>query len=285
MISASYLTDVPIELLEELHRMLGEVMVVGAHARDLHLVAAGRPASRRTVDLDLAIAVSSQEQYERLLPDARRSANGMGVTVMGVAVDVIPFGGVGDENNVIEPTDGILLDVTGMKEAFDTALTVTLPSGGCVRVPTLDAMVVLKTVAWGMRRDREPKDAPDLRDLLGIAGGDDHVEVWEALDVGELVVQYDSRPELAACHQMGRRIALHFTPPTVERCTSLWVMNREALVADMRTGEADDLLQALVNGCGSVLDHQLADHGRTLHLPVRLPEGLGVQPVEGLRDR
>lgn len=51
---------VPLAVLEQLQRELGDYMLIGALARDLHVAGiAGLPLGRATQDLDISIAVGS----------------------------------------------------------------------------------------------------------------------------------------------------------------------------------------------------------------------------------
>lgn len=57
---------VPVEVLRVLRAELGDFLLIGAAARDLVAhVAGGVPLSRATQDLDIAVGVSSYDEYAR----------------------------------------------------------------------------------------------------------------------------------------------------------------------------------------------------------------------------
>ncbi|HJC60697.1 MAG TPA: hypothetical protein H9755_10290 [Candidatus Dietzia intestinigallinarum] len=145
-----------------------DAMLMGAHARDRIVgINAGLPGGRRTSDLDLAIAVPSIDAFKDATSDLDQSGGtGMRFRVERVQVDLIPFGVGGRLRSPIEVVEGVQMDITGIDEAFATAERMPDPYQG-LRIPTLQAMIVLKTVAWKMRWRETDKDAQDLYLLLG----------------------------------------------------------------------------------------------------------------------
>lgn len=144
-----------------------DAMLLGAHARD-HVVGtnAGLAGGRITSDLDLAIAVPSIDAFKDATSDLDRSGGtGMRFRVEQVQVDLIPFGVDGRLHYPIEVVKGVHMDIAGIDEAFATAERMPDPFQG-LRIPTLQAMIVLKTVAWKMRWRETDKDAQDLNLLL-----------------------------------------------------------------------------------------------------------------------
>lgn len=157
----------PIHVFRTLDRELGDYFVIGSIARDLwaHVVA-GLPPGRLTEDLDVSIAVASlTELQDRTAGLDGPNASGVRYLVAEVKVDVIPFGQI-EQANLVEPAEGVVLDVTGMRDAAATSVQVTVDHDLVVRFASLPAMIALKLVAWGMRRGHTSKDAEDLGLLI-----------------------------------------------------------------------------------------------------------------------
>ena len=133
-----------------------EFFVVGAAARDLLLehVHGVRPF-RSTGDVDIAVAVEGWAEYDALVGtlvdghDFRRTEVEHRVRRGGLAVDVVPFGGVARDDHEVEwPESDRTMSVLGYREAFDAAVGVRIGDAPPVRVASLPGVVVLKLVAW-----------------------------------------------------------------------------------------------------------------------------------------
>lgn len=212
--------ELPLDVLHELDGRLGECLLLGAHARD-HIVydQAGLTKTRSTNDLDLAFAVESVEAFvEKTRGLTVSSDTGMRFLVTGRPVDLIPFGTAGSlVQGVVQVAPGIEMDVTGLSEAFATAAP--MGTHEWLRLPTLQAMVVLKTVAWAMRGGSTNKDAVDLGLLLGcVASGAFEDRCY---DDSELLGRWDADPELVGSFLTGRAAAADL-PSATEKCLVHW---------------------------------------------------------------
>lgn len=207
---ASTRTDLPLpfaavaDLVNHLRGHTDRLVIVGAVARDLVASGAGGlPVARATVDVDIAIAVSSFDAYADL-GDIRPRAAGPHHLFRGIPVDVIPFGAVELQRHVRFPDDW-RLDVTGIAEAAEHPMQVTLPGGTVVPVASLEAQTVLKLLAWrdrGTSADR--KDALDLSTLFeaGHSG-----RYRDSLYLDPALESYDYDLPTAAAHRLGRDAA------------------------------------------------------------------------------
>lgn len=149
-------------------------LIVGAFARDLHLVYGhGIETQRQTEDLDFALAVPDWAAFEAL--QQRLIASGAFTVSATVAhrlrhrnnlpIDLVPFGSVETrERRIAWPPSGeVVMDVFGFREALVTAHEVVLPGDVSTRVLSLPALVLLKIVCWQDRHYKSPrKDAHDL---------------------------------------------------------------------------------------------------------------------------
>lgn len=179
--------DIPVpeavvaELAGRARRAGLDILVIGAAARDLVVHAPIRTTTTRaTLDVDIAVAVGGPGEVSALtagLDRVRGSEHTF--TVLGVEVDVVPFGGLERDRKVRFP-DGNQLDVNGIAEALRTSVEVVLPAGTTVRVASLPAQAVLKVLAWRDRRFDSTKDARDLHDILSAASeGPYEDETWD----------------------------------------------------------------------------------------------------------
>jgi predicted nucleotidyltransferase len=155
-----------------------DILLVGATARDLLLFYAhGIKVARGTEDIDLAFAVASWTDFEKLRKsllssDVFRSHPSGAHRLLyrqDMVVDLIPFGGLENDDRTISwpPHGDIVMSVLGFEEAFESSIDVLLPSARQVAVVSLPMLAVLKVLAWSERRTLAPrKDAFDLLLIL-----------------------------------------------------------------------------------------------------------------------
>src|ERR1700730_13223045 len=175
-----------------------DYFLAGATAREVILRHVfGRPAGRRTLDIDFGIAVRDWEHFETLksaLVEAGFTAHAHAhqrliyPTTPAVIVDLIPFGGVEREDRTIAwpPEEDFVMRVAGFSEAMESSVPVRLAGDLVVRVVSIPALLVLKLFAW-LDRKQEKRDAPDIHTLLkeyGDAGNEDRL-YGEALNILE----------------------------------------------------------------------------------------------------
>jgi predicted nucleotidyltransferase len=164
--------------------------LAGATAREIMLRHVfGRPPGRRTLDVDLGIAVRDWSHFEllqgALIEEARFKSEAHRVQRLvypsspGVVVDLIPFGGVEAEDRTIAwpPDEDIVMRVTGFSDGLASAIPVRLDQDLVIPVVSLPVLLVLKLFAWNDRK-HEKRDAPDIYTLLkeyGDAGNEDRL--------------------------------------------------------------------------------------------------------------
>lgn len=148
-------------------------LIVGAFARDLHLVFAhGIAVLRQTEDIDVAMAVPDWAAFDQL--KAQLMATGSfkeskathRLRHRHLPLDLVPFGSVETPDRKIAwpPRGDVVMDVFGFREAQETAVGVTLPGGVQASVVSLPALALLKLVCWQDRHQSAPKkDALDLQ--------------------------------------------------------------------------------------------------------------------------
>lgn len=244
---------VPEEVLAELSescRVLDlEFLVVGAAARDLviHALQDTDPV-RATEDVDIAVAVHGREQFTTLTGRLSRKGNAEHTfVVLGVDVDVVPFGGI-ERDREVRFADDHLLDVTGLQEAHSTSTLVRMPQGTEVRVATASAQTALKILAWRDRHHDNPKDGLDLGIILAAMSSDPFVdEVWED---DEALDATDADIFAAASFHYARIAAEAFTPADGKAVGDVLndPVQRQKLLRQMRNSLAPDLIDAYRSG-------------------------------------
>lgn len=228
-------------------------LVIGAVARDLvvHLPLGHAPA-RATKDVDIAIAVPSHDGFEAFARGLERRPSGAhAFSVAGIAVDVVPFGGI-EADGTITFSDDHRMSVIGLTEAASSADRVKLSDDLTVSVAAIEAQCPLKVLAWRDRHATDTKDAHDLITLL-FAGSEGRyaTETWDdesCLDVN------DDDILLAGAYRLGREGSTSFSAE--RHAVVLEILDDEErlqmLVRQARRLGAKDVLDAYVRGFSSL---------------------------------
>jgi predicted nucleotidyltransferase len=239
-----------IRKIDEVARRHGtNYFLAGATAREVILRHVfGRPAGRRTLDIDFGIAVRDWKHFETLKSSLVDQA-GFTVhahahqrliypTTPAVIVDLIPFGGVEREDRTIAwpPEEDFVMRVAGFSDGMESSVPVRIADDLVVRVVSLPALLVLKLFAW-LDRKHEKRDAPDIHTLLkdyGDAGNENRL-YGEALNILE-AEGYDV--EIAGARLLGGDAAAVVSADTRRRV-------RDILESDR---EMDDLTNQIIGG-------------------------------------
>lgn len=152
--------------------------LAGATAREILLRHGfGRPPGRRTLNVDLGIALRDWDHFELLKsslvehggfqPHARMVQRLIYPSKPSVVVDLIPFGGLESADRTIAwpPDEDIVMRVAGFSDALESAIPVCLEKDFVILVVSLPMLLVLKLFAW-VDRKHEKRDAPDIYTLL-----------------------------------------------------------------------------------------------------------------------
>jgi predicted nucleotidyltransferase len=182
-----------------------DIMLVGAAARDIlirHVV--GSPPQRATMDVDIAIAVKSWSEVTCLTSSMDMTRGVIHkFLILGVEVDVIPFGGIESPERTITWPNDHEMDVFGFAEALSSAVRVRLPGDVKVFVASLAAQSLLKLLAWRDRHYQDRKDAIDLRSIIDAYSQGPYFEQLYN-DHENYLVQYEYDAALAGAARMGQ---------------------------------------------------------------------------------
>ena len=194
-----------VELLRKLtvsfNRMHREFYVIGATARDIILKqVVGSDSKRRTMDLDIAIAIPNWETYAEvqdvLVADGFEKSRDFKQRFYyrEYELDIVPYGNVAKDNDIIywPPEEDIAMSVKGFDEVLSNSITVSIDNEFSVKIASLHGLFVLKLDAWVDRNLVTSKDAEDMSFILQnyfMANMDRgiHSEVYEWEDFQEYV--------------------------------------------------------------------------------------------------
>ncbi len=159
-----------------------QVFMVGATARIILLEHVfGLHTGRATRDIDFAFALENWAQFQALKQylilnsgfeemvkvEHRLHYQQPGI-VHKFVIDLIPFGGIEGEKNIIAwpPGMSVLMNVVGFADAHASAENVEVEPGLVIAIASIPGIAILKLFAWVDRGCDDPKDALDLVTLL-----------------------------------------------------------------------------------------------------------------------
>jgi predicted nucleotidyltransferase len=192
------------KVLDRAARCDVRVMVVGAKARDILVTSVtGSPPARATQDIDIAVAVSSWSDVQRLTDGLERfSGVAHRYRVDGCPIDIIPFGAIESLDRRITWPDDHEMSVLGFQEALSAAVTVELPHGVSVAVASLPSQSLLKLFAWRDRGSQSRRDAIDLRYILLAYSEGRYLDALYT-EHEDLLERNDFDPQLAGAERLG----------------------------------------------------------------------------------
>ncbi len=167
--------------------------IAGATAREilLHHVH-GRSIGRRTRDIDIAVFVDSWPMFEALknafLAEGAQTVrdNAHRMIAQGIELDIIPFGGVAEGNQIAWPPEReIIMSVDGFSEVFSHTVTVQLMNGEKLPFCSLPGLALLKLFAWRDRGHSSAKDATDLYKIIREYGAIEDERIYASPVEGE----------------------------------------------------------------------------------------------------
>jgi len=253
---------------------LDDVMVVGAWCRDILHSALGHCfATTATLDLDLALALSSWDAYRSLGSTFPRVGDsGIRFRIAEVDVDLLPFGDIEHPQGiVVPPSCGERLSVRAFEEIFAASLPLSLTPTAAIRLPTVAGYAAAKLGSWLDRSDwLEAKDAADLALVLhwyaepaGV-----HGRLYESPSGNEILIAEGADVPLAAAHLLGVDVATTIGPARLTELLARWPGDADLLIRELalrggptwrrEPGRRHDLLDALTRGLTPTSSEPLA---------------------------
>lgn len=240
----SQVLDAVREVVQNLEQDTGipttDVMVLGAHARDIiHSGLGHTTPCRSTDDVDLALALSGWADYTPVTQAYERTGNSdMRYRVHGVPVDFMPFGPHLEDppGTVTPPPRKEGWTVAGFQDVFRHAQAVEIsPQGSTAWVPSPAGYTALKLRSWADRAaNGDTKDAQDLALACHwyAEAQTVHDELWETDRGQKLLVNHGFNAELAAVGLLSLEVAAIFSYAV-----------REELAADLRVANSNPLVR------------------------------------------
>lgn len=172
-------------------------MVVGATARNVISIGLlGRLPDRSTRDVDIAVAVDSWSDFQRLADRLPRKGRRVHTFVVeGVEV------GIEATNRTLMWPDEVRMNVLALSEVAAGAQRAVLPGGVIVVLPTIPGLAALKLVTWSDRHLATRVDAVDLDTIIGWYSVGPFLD--EAYADVEVLAANGFDPELAGAHRLG----------------------------------------------------------------------------------
>ena len=169
------LYDVLVALHEVMTDLHLDVYVVGALARDIAMEILNVPASsRRTSDLDIAVALKDWEQFERFKkqlllhhfekgePKQRFFYKGE-TGLNDYELDIVPFGPLATDEKIAWPPEGNPeMSVKCFQDVMRVADTVRIDEQIIVKIAPLAGQFLIKFDTWLDRHAMTDKDANDM---------------------------------------------------------------------------------------------------------------------------
>ena len=213
--------ELAIPHFKEVFDIIDEIMIrheipyylIGVSAIALELLKNGIKPSRGTKDIDFAIMISSINEYENLSVSlVKEGFNNVKAPwtfysdKFNVAIDLLPFGEIEEQDTVQFNERYSDLHVLGLKEVLENPEKIQIEEK-IVNIPPLPGMVVLKLIAW---IDRPEERENDLTDILRI------IEHYFEHNFDEIVeFHHDTFPEdsfdqlIISAEVLGRKVKLY----------------------------------------------------------------------------
>lgn len=164
------------DALEEAFSVLEiDFYLIGALARDTWYAELNK-RSRATKDVDFAILIGSQQDYDTVKNYLAENKSFVSIknnsfvmrSPMGIEVDILPFGGIEIDQEVQLTGTGLTsIKVNGFLEVYQSGTAeMKMATGHSFKVATLPAIVLLKLIAYDDRPEMRFKDARDIANII-----------------------------------------------------------------------------------------------------------------------
>ncbi len=170
--------------------------IVGAVARDIHLAAdLDAAAIRKTNDVDLAILVNDEGQFNQLKAALTATGNFTAhakETIKlfyhdAIEVDLLPFGEIEEANRNVKLTDpSLVLNMPGFLEIYPFVDDIQVTDDMIIKVCTMEGIILLKLISNDDRPQRT-KDIADIEHIIKVYfdlySGDIYAEHFDTMEM------------------------------------------------------------------------------------------------------
>lgn len=229
-----------------------DVMIVGAHCRDILRSALGQESGLRTTeDIDFGLALANWGAYDELTKKLELTGDtGVRYTVARVPTDLLPFGEVErPAGTVTPPARREPMSVWGFAEVFEASYPLHLPGAGTIRIPTIAGYTALKLAAW---LDRSAygkyKDASDIAAALYWYSELPEISarLYDTDHGMDLLVEEEADYPVATSRVLGQDIAVLIGDSRLSELAARWPGPRvDSLYAEMTVTNAPGWPRAL----------------------------------------
>jgi predicted nucleotidyltransferase len=164
------------DALEEAFNKLSiDFYLIGAIARDIWY-AKGNAVSTGTRDVDFAVFIANQEDYNLLKTYLVKQKNFVEsktnafvfISPEGLVIDILPFGEIEIDDSLHITGEGLTsIRANGFKEVFESGTErLELETGHAFEVATLPSIVLLKLISYDDRPEQRLKDPGDIASII-----------------------------------------------------------------------------------------------------------------------
>lgn len=154
-----------------------EFYIIGALARDIMAIVHKEKTVRATQDIDIAVLVSSNDNYNILKEYLIEKENFLADRNLPyrltfnneLIVDLLPFGGIEKDKSSVTLKEGrevITLSTFGLKEVHKSSAEVTIDEDLNLTVTTFPGICILKLIAYSDRPEERAKDINDINFII-----------------------------------------------------------------------------------------------------------------------
>lgn len=208
-LSYPYFKEVFIIIDKVCREMNIEYYLIGAQAKNFHLLENGIVPKRGTKDIDFAVMMPDIKHYEEfknlLVKNDFRKVNEpyrLIYDMTDTIIDLLPFGEIEEAGTVKFTEREIEISVIGMKEVSEYTVYAALDEI-TIKVSPLEGIVILKLVSFNEKPERK-KDLDDISEILSnyfeINQERFHVEHLDIVDY----LTDENYVQLAGARLMGR---------------------------------------------------------------------------------
>jgi len=261
--------------LEEAFQATGaDFFIIGALAKDIWY-AKGDVVSRQTKDVDFAVLVGSQQNYEAIRNYLKENKNFLDtkgnsfvmLSPSGIQVDILPFGEIEIDDGVTFVGGGLdCIKVNGFMEVYQSGTEdLLLDTGHQFNVATLPSIVLLKLIAFDDRPEKRSKDARDIADIIHqffdlqptLIYSEEHLDLFSddveektLLEISSVVIGREIKKIISTNANLSERIKQILQNHIDKQDESLFIKNMMAetrSTVEQAVGQLKNILQGLTD--------------------------------------